>query len=282
MVRLLQRLLGRVGDDKDHQVWMTTGTWDWRAAARALHDLWRAELRRVEALRDDKETALRMLRETDEERKEWEEQERKLRMVNSTLRAGERQLRRTISTLRREANRGAEVEPDVPPGPVRSIAHYQGWAETKEDPNRADRIRYARLSLFGELGELAEVVKKVRYHGMDPSKARERKLEELGDVLWSIAALATAQGVNLANLIGMETWDEMTEHHRTLKSKSADPVLTYLLSVTAEKETPESAMYLVARLCRLWDIDLKEVVTNNVRKLNARYPGGFVQGGGNR
>jgi len=51
------------------------------------------------------------------------------------------------------------------------------------------------LGLCGESGEVAEHVKKHIYHGH--ALDREKVAEELGDVLWYIAALADTVGVSL-------------------------------------------------------------------------------------
>lgn len=51
------------------------------------------------------------------------------------------------------------------------------------------------LCLCGEAGELANIVKKVVWHGhkMDIAKFEE----ELGDILWYLAATATCLGIDL-------------------------------------------------------------------------------------
>lgn len=59
---------------------------------------------------------------------------------------------------------------------------------THELPNYA-------LGLNGEAGEVAELVKKGVYHGHPIEK--ERMAEELGDVLWYVAAMATACGMDM-------------------------------------------------------------------------------------
>lgn len=52
------------------------------------------------------------------------------------------------------------------------------------------------LGLVGEAGEVADLIKKVAYHGHELD---ERALiKELGDVLWYIAAIASMRGIPLS------------------------------------------------------------------------------------
>lgn len=61
-------------------------------------------------------------------------------------------------------------------------------------PEEHDVRNYA-MGLAGEAGEVVELVKKHAYHG-HPLDA-ERVAEELGDVLFYVAAMATACGLSL-------------------------------------------------------------------------------------
>lgn len=61
---------------------------------------------------------------------------------------------------------------------------------------------YPMLGLSGEVGEVAELLKKaVRDHAGRIDHERKSKLEkELGDVLWYVAELATALGLDLGEI----------------------------------------------------------------------------------
>lgn len=77
---------------------------------------------------------------------------------------------------------------------------YQQLAMRTQVPHRtvASRFDNAVLGLSGEVGELADLWKKHRYHGHDfnPTQA----LEELGDILWYIAQASDALGVPLEDI----------------------------------------------------------------------------------
>lgn len=93
------------------------------------------------------------------------------------------------------------------------------WAKPTDD-HREDLAKDA-LGIVGEAGEVADLLKKHLYHGVDLDRAKLCK--ELGDVLWYLAALARHAGLSL-----------------------------------------------------------NEVAQANISKLRARYPDGFVLGGGIR
>lgn len=61
-----------------------------------------------------------------------------------------------------------------------------------------EQLAIFTLGLCGESGEVAELVKKHLGHGR--ALDRDRMIEEIGDVLWYVAALATLLQVPLAEL----------------------------------------------------------------------------------
>ncbi|MBP2643835.1 MAG: pyrophosphatase [Firmicutes bacterium] len=54
------------------------------------------------------------------------------------------------------------------------------------------------LGLTGEAGEVADYIKKVKYHQHDLNL--NKLTEELGDVLWYLAATAWVYGISLENI----------------------------------------------------------------------------------
>lgn len=77
---------------------------------------------------------------------------------------------------------------------------YQRQARRTVDPVQmpSDRLANFALGLAGEAGETAELVKKHLYHGAPLDREQLRK--ELGDVLWYVATLAHAAGLNLGDV----------------------------------------------------------------------------------
>lgn len=103
-----------------------------------------------------------------------------------------------------------------------NLNDYQVAAmRTRGGKTDADLLMLSTLGLCGEAGEFAEIVKKHVFHGREMD--RGRAADELGYVLWYLAACAEALGLRL-----------------------------------------------------------DEIAQANMVKLRARYPDGFVMGGGNR
>jgi NTP pyrophosphatase (non-canonical NTP hydrolase) len=69
-------------------------------------------------------------------------------------------------------------------------------------PNMGNNLTYPTLGLTGEAGEIANKVKKIERDdkGFLSLKTRDQLIDELGDVLWYIAALATELGADLNDI----------------------------------------------------------------------------------
>ena len=69
-------------------------------------------------------------------------------------------------------------------------------------PDAGENVVYPTLGLVGEAGEVANKVKKILRDkgGVVSEEARAQITDELGDVLWYIAQLATELRCNLADI----------------------------------------------------------------------------------
>lgn len=80
-----------------------------------------------------------------------------------------------------------------------TLNEYQNLAQrTASTKTRAGKIENGLLGLFGEGGECADIFKKYMFQGHELDK--EHMIEELGDVLWYAAELATGLGVKLGEV----------------------------------------------------------------------------------
>lgn len=80
------------------------------------------------------------------------------------------------------------------------LSSYQAQASRtqRQGLDFREALAMATLGLGGETGEVQEIVKKALFHerGLD----RARLAEELGDVLWYLAALASTLGLSLEEI----------------------------------------------------------------------------------
>ena len=81
-----------------------------------------------------------------------------------------------------------------------TFAEYQAFAARTSDPNRhgTERIHVAALGLASEAGEVAGTIKKIAERHSNLTGEYERRItQELGDVMWYVAELCSAIGVDL-------------------------------------------------------------------------------------
>jgi len=83
-----------------------------------------------------------------------------------------------------------------PMGPTEyPLNSYQAAMRRTYKPNR---LLNHILGLVGEAGEVAELIKKDQYHAKQYDRMTMK--DELGDVLWYLAALAEDHGLTLAEI----------------------------------------------------------------------------------
>jgi NTP pyrophosphatase (non-canonical NTP hydrolase) len=81
-------------------------------------------------------------------------------------------------------------------------------------PRRLDNLEYPTLGLAGEAGEVANIVKKIQrdHGGRITDETRAKLKDELGDVLWYIAACADELGLSLAEIAEYNI-DKLAKRH---------------------------------------------------------------------
>lgn len=75
---------------------------------------------------------------------------------------------------------------------------YQRAAGFWRNPSETEVLVKDALGLAGEVGEVVELIKKHRFHGLPLDV--ERVKSELGDVLWYLADLASECGLPLCDV----------------------------------------------------------------------------------
>ena len=99
------------------------------------------------------------------------------------------------------------------------ISEYQLKAlDTAIYPNKGNNVVYPTLGLVGEAGEIANKVKKIMRdnNGVITDEVKQKLSDELGDVLWYVAALSSELGLNMLT-IAMQNLDKL--HKRKTEGK---------------------------------------------------------------
>jgi NTP pyrophosphatase (non-canonical NTP hydrolase) len=166
---------------------------------------------------------------------------------------------------------------------------YQKLAQRTDSTGRfkdAKRMN-AVLGLLGECGEVIDVIKKWLFQSGDGAALPEDKLiEEIGDVLWYLAAYAEAEDLMLGQIIKDPVWSG--ENGAGLYS-ALDRKYVFLhacsLMITAIQITDDFtfmgkiSMDSIARVlswfANLARVSLEECAERNIAKLRKRYPDGF-------
>lgn len=87
--------------------------------------------------------------------------------------------------------------PATIPGAVYSLNDYQDRTPATISPKSDVRGAYHALALNGEAGELAEKIKKYWRDRTPFDSTQEAIMNELGDVLWYVSAVARDWGLSL-------------------------------------------------------------------------------------
>ncbi len=104
------------------------------------------------------------------------------------------------------------------------LSEYQHLSRRTAAYPRAARLAYPALGLAGEAGEVAEHVKKaIRDDDGTVSDDRRRALaQELGDVLWYVAQLASELGLDLEDVAQGNLDKLLSRQRRGVLSGSGD------------------------------------------------------------
>lgn len=96
-----------------------------------------------------------------------------------------------------------------------TLNNYQS-AAMDFSPEGHDRIHYGCMGLMGECGEIVDVVKKMTFRPDGPVGIKEL-IEELGDVMWYLAELATGLGIDLSKEMDRKDFKPMNYRRDTVE-----------------------------------------------------------------
>lgn len=171
-----------------------------------------------------------------------------------------------------------------------TIYEYQQLAQRTSPRDGHDRIDNAVLGLLGETGEIVDLLKKYKYQSMpDTQFPFQKTLEELGDVLWYVAELASGLEKPLQEIARGDFAEYEDKAASPAKRKrQLDRVILGMCDnvhsicyYSKKKEFAYVESYMrkllisAACLAYLCGSCLREVAEGNIEKLKKRYPKGF-------
>ena len=132
-----------------------------------------------------------------------------------------------------------------------------------------DALRYLRLGVWSEVGELVDYEKKVL---RGDALGRDQLVKELGDLLWYSVIWWAELGCKSDD----PEWPEVGELFR---GEDADALLDNIWWA-AKYELPHGCLVGVIGLCRFYEVALAEVAFRNIVKLADRADRGVIKGSG--
>jgi hypothetical protein len=151
------------------------------------------------------------------------------------------------------------------------LANYKELAmRTKPHPDPdCDYLELARIGMVGELGEIAELLKKDKYGGkpLDP----QALLKEAGDLLWYMALYSDMTGY---------TFDRgWAEDHFTVAGHLFEMMRLISALVNADspfRSTLSRGIGHLERILNAYGFTIFDATALNIHKLKRRYPEGFT------
>lgn len=140
--------------------------------------------------------------------------------------------------------------------------------------SQQDDIHHMNLGMFGEFGEITEIVKKVFAYGKELDKAH--LAEEIGDMWWYIA--------NFYTIIKEEFVIPNFSDFKTLaleksKEEAVDVIISkmdpFVVAANVSEKGPGVLISMSKEIIDAFELDLESILQNNLDKLKVRYPEKF-------
>lgn len=162
-----------------------------------------------------------------------------------------------------------------------TITEYAELAQrTASTKTKSQKIGHGCLGLIGEAGEVVDVLKKERYMSMPYELAREKLIDECGDLVWYSVELCTGLEMDFSEIYNQACMYE------NICDSSVEAMLNVLLIVADSFKFGSIAdakqclgLYTVSEmlaniifLLNNYHITVDEVINFNIDKLSKRYP----------
>lgn len=155
-----------------------------------------------------------------------------------------------------------------------NLREYEKLARRTLNKNGNDYNNF-KLGMIGELGEIADLIKKHKFQGHELDK--EKLKEEIGDFMWYYVKFVATTGERNKNF----NFKKIEESIKRLeKTENLDRIIYSLQNISQymfSEHFKTSAIDEVAELIVFSNFTLNEILKHNIEKLNKRYPNGFTQ-----
>jgi hypothetical protein len=161
------------------------------------------------------------------------------------------------------------------------IENWQDYIRATRRTAGDDRPEILAMGLFGEAGEVVDLIKKIEGHGHELD--RDRMISEVGDVLWYAArcfdtVIAENADVPLAPC-GYANRERLMEYLGELVEGAGAYAAELFGNRCTKPDSPvylSSTLYALAMVCECYDLPpLLDIARANIAKLRERYPEGF-------
>ena len=162
-----------------------------------------------------------------------------------------------------------------------TISEYAELAQrTASTKTKSQKIGHGCLGLIGEAGEVVDILKKERYMSMPYELAREKLIDECGDLVWYSVELCTGLGMEFE-----EVYNQANIYDKICDTSIGAMMNVLLIVVDAyqfdsiAKAKRRLGFYTVSEilaniifLLNNYHITFEEVINFNIDKLSKRYP----------
>lgn len=135
-------------------------------------------------------------------------------------------------------------------------------------------IHHMTLGMFGEFGEIIEIIKKVFAYGKDLDKVH--LAEELGDMWWYIANFYTIfdEEFVIPNFVDFKTLtvEKSKEEAAEIIISKLDP---FIVAASVAEKGPGVLVSISKEIVDAFNLDLELILQNNLEKLKVRYSDKF-------
>lgn len=175
--------------------------------------------------------------------------------------------------------------------------YYEKAISTAIYPNQGKNVKYPLFGLIGEIGELAEQIKK-QYRDDDGKITDERKNKikfELGDIIWYVANTCREFQIDFSQL---DKADDLTRYMTPneplgiLADMSQCFIELTAIDAPCENSPTKSVfrnaaigsleiLFLdIGKMCELYDLDINDIMKSNIEKLLDRKDRNVIKGEG--